>query len=349
MCEPAAQAAESGNGAVKTRLFALGAASVTAWGLKRHYADAGPDDLLWILSPTAWLVGVMTGARFTFQAGEGYLSREHLFLIEKSCAGVNFMIAAFGMLVYALFRRIGSIGTAAQVLSVSLLASYSAAVVVNAARIVVAMWLAAHPAVWSGFSAADVHRIEGIAVYFGGLVVLYWLVRWVDCRGLEPLSFCWTAVPLASYYAVTLALPLGNGAARSGGTFARHALVVLVVPPMLIGLACAATFVLWLSGRRRPRLIRINRDRLWISSASPPSYSRSLQYSQLPFNYRSRLAHPGARMRWVAGSRGDFLRLCESPLSSKPWSSCCWRRSFCPVPGWRLFNGTPPPRGWCGE
>ena len=224
---------------MKIRVCAAGAATVTAWGLKQHYADASPDDLLWILSPTTWLVGVTTGATFTFEPREGYLSRQHLFLVEKSCAGINFMIAAFGMLVYALFRRIGSIGTAAWVLSVSLLAGYSAAVIVNAARISVAMWLAAHPAVWFGFSAADVHRVEGIAVYFGGLVVLYWLVRRLDCRGLEPLSFCWTAVPLASYYAVTLALPLANGAARSGGAFARHALVVLVVPPMLIGLACA--------------------------------------------------------------------------------------------------------------
>ena len=159
------------------KVVATGVAVMAAWGLKRHYADAGPDDLLWILSPTAWLVGVMTGATFTFQTGEGYLSREHLFLIEKSCAGVNFMIAAFGMLVYALFHRIRSARKAAQVLGASLLASYSAAVVVNAVRIVVAMWLAAHPATWPMFNAADVHRLEGIVVYFGGLVLLYELVR----------------------------------------------------------------------------------------------------------------------------------------------------------------------------
>ena len=158
---------------MKAKLLVIGAAAVTAWGLKRHYAGAGPDDLLWILSPTTWLVGVTTGATFTFQPGEGYLSREHLFLIEKSCAGVNFMIAAFVMMTYRLFHRIGSVRTAAQVLGVSLVASYSAAVVVNAARISLAMRLAAHPAVWSGLSATDVHRIEGIAVYFGGLVLLH--------------------------------------------------------------------------------------------------------------------------------------------------------------------------------
>lgn len=47
-----------------------------------------------------------------------------------------------------------------------------------------------------------------------------------------------TALPMASYYAVTLALPLANGAASSGG-FVEHALFVLVVPPVGIVLACA--------------------------------------------------------------------------------------------------------------
>lgn len=170
---------------MKTRFVLLVAAALTAWGLKRHYADASPDDLLWILSPTAWLVGVTTRATFVFQPGEGYLSREHLFLIEKSCAGVNFMIAAFGMLVYARFHRIGSAITAARLLGVSLLAAYLTAVVVNAVRIALAIWLAAHPAATSAFSAADVHRFEGICVYFGGLVLLYELVRWFDQRRIE--------------------------------------------------------------------------------------------------------------------------------------------------------------------
>lgn len=51
-------------------------------------------------------------------------------------------------------------------------------------------------------------------------------------------AFRRTAVPLASYYAVTLGLPLANGAAQSGAAFVDHALVVLVVPPIVIVLAC---------------------------------------------------------------------------------------------------------------
>jgi hypothetical protein len=46
------------------------------------------------------------------------------------------------------------------------------------------------------------------------------------------------ARPLVAYYAVTLAIPLANGAAQSGA-FVEHALAVLLVPPVVILLACA--------------------------------------------------------------------------------------------------------------
>lgn len=158
---------------MKAKVLLLLATAAIAWGLKRHYSDARADDLTWILAPTARVVSVVTCATFEWQPGEGYVSRDRLFLIEKSCAGLNFMIAAFGMLVVTLRHRAGTVRSAAGVLGVSMAASYSAAVVVNAVRIAIAMWLAAHPTAPSAFSAADVHRLEGITVYFGGLVLLH--------------------------------------------------------------------------------------------------------------------------------------------------------------------------------
>jgi exosortase K len=167
---------------MKTKVCTAVAAVLIAWALKRHYADARANDLWWILAPTAQLVEVIIGAPFTLQPGEGYFSRERLFLIEKSCAGINFMVAAFAMLMFALFHRAGSGLSAARVLAASLVASYAAAVAINAVRIAIAMWLAVHPAALTTLSAAAVHRIEGITVYFGGMVLLYELAQWLDRR-----------------------------------------------------------------------------------------------------------------------------------------------------------------------
>jgi exosortase K len=162
---------------VKPKLCFVAAVMLVVWSLKRLYADARADDLWWILGPTARLIGAVTGTRFALQPGEGYFSREQLFLIEKSCAGINFMIAAFGLSAYALRHRVTSCISAAGAIGVSLLAGYSAAVPVNAARITIAMWLAAHPSPFSGLRADQIHRLEGITVYFGGLVLLHEIVR----------------------------------------------------------------------------------------------------------------------------------------------------------------------------
>jgi exosortase K len=161
--------------------------------------------------------------------GEGYFSPERLFLIEKSCAGINFVIAAFGMLTFARLHRVEHGRSGARLLAVSAAASYAAAVIVNATRITIAMCLAAHPVALSTFTAAEVHRVEGIAVYFGGLVLLYELAS-----GSRRIL-----LPLVWYYAVTLVIPIANGASLSDASFVKHALVVLVLPVLLIGAACA--------------------------------------------------------------------------------------------------------------
>jgi exosortase K len=162
---------------VKTKLCVLAVVALVIWGIKRHYAGARAGDLTWMLSPTAQVVEAMTRTTFAWQPGEGYFSRDRMFLIEKSCAGINFMVAAFGLVVFALLHRIGSGMSGVCVLGASLLVSYGAAVLVNAVRITIALWLGDHPIAPSTFTTADVHRLEGIAVYFGGLMLLYELVQ----------------------------------------------------------------------------------------------------------------------------------------------------------------------------
>ncbi len=240
---------------MKTKLCVLAVVALIAFGLKRHYAAASTDALSWILTPTAQLVSLVTGVTFAAIPGEGYFSAERMFLIEKACAGVNFMIAAFVMVAVMLLhrvqpgRRVGRVlllGPGVMVLGASLLASYVAALVVNTVRIVIAMWLAAHPMGWSSLSAADIHRLEGIAVYFGGLLLLYVLVQRLD-RGRLAYGY---ALPLGVYYVVTLAVPLANGL-QAGRAFFAHALVVLLVPPVLILFVWATRRVVSLYPRRK--------------------------------------------------------------------------------------------------
>ena len=163
---------------MKTKLCVLAVAALVAWALKRHYADARADDLEWMLRPTARLVAAATGAAFVKVPGEGYVCHERLFAIEKACAGINFMIAAFALVVLARLHRARSAVHGAALLAAAVAVSYVTAIVVNTVRITVAMWLASHPGT-STVSAAQVHRVEGILVYFVALLLLYDLLqRW---------------------------------------------------------------------------------------------------------------------------------------------------------------------------
>ena len=165
---------------MRTKLFILSLAALIVWGMKRHYAEARADDLWWMLRPTAQLVGTVTGTDFRLVPGEGYFADTRLFLIEKSCAGINFMIAAFCLLVFTLWRRLDSVAYGACAVATALSVSYAAAVLANAARITIAMWLAAHPSALTTVTPAQMHRVEGIVVYFAGLVLLHEGVQRLD-------------------------------------------------------------------------------------------------------------------------------------------------------------------------
>ena len=168
---------------MKMKLFWFALILLAIWAMKRFYSDAGADNLRWILGPTARLAGATAGVSFVTEPGTGYLSRERLFLIEKSCAGLNFMIAAFAMLTFTFRRRVTSFSAGAIVLAGSVLIAYSAAVIVNIARITIALWLMAHPLAVSRLTPAQSHRVEGIMVYFAGLVLLHELVLRVQPSG----------------------------------------------------------------------------------------------------------------------------------------------------------------------
>jgi exosortase K len=167
---------------VKSKLCVLAVAALAAWGMKRHYADAGADDLWWILSPTAQVVGTVTNTAFVAVPAEGYVSYERLVVIEKSCAGINFLVAAFGMLTIALLHRVRSASSGLGVVAASLSAGYLAAVFVNATRITIALWLADRPSAVLSLGAGQMHRLEGIVVYFAGLVLLAEIARRIDRR-----------------------------------------------------------------------------------------------------------------------------------------------------------------------
>src|SRR6267142_5972898 len=63
-----------------------------AAAVKLYYSTASVDQLRWILAPTTFVVGLISGSRFEFESHAGYLNSDRSFVIAASCAGVNFLI-----------------------------------------------------------------------------------------------------------------------------------------------------------------------------------------------------------------------------------------------------------------
>jgi len=213
-----------------------------ALALKYHYSTATANQLRWILAPTTTLVELLSGKSFEFESYTGYMSSDHRFVIAAPCAGVNFLITAFLMLgVRRLWRdRFQRISW--RFIPAVALVAYVTTLIANTARIFIALEIQKHSVELEWLTANQLHRLEGIVVYFGFLLTLFMLTERQN-SSVNPIRLI--LVPLLIYYAMTLGIPLLNGGYKHDG-FWEHSAFVLVLP--LLCLLCL--FVAYRAYRR---------------------------------------------------------------------------------------------------
>jgi exosortase K len=212
----------------------LGAAFV-----KLYSSLTGVNQLRWILAPTTSLVELVSGSSFAFESHAGYMSSDRTFAIAASCAGVNFLITSFLMLSLRRLWRDGAHGTAWRFIPCAAVCAYLATLIANTIRISTALRLRGIPLEVGWLSPKQLHRFEGIFIYFGFLLVLFMLSEKMCSQSASSSDKAsgWlrrTFWPLLIYYATTLGIPLANGASRQGTDFWEHSLFVLLTPLLLI-------------------------------------------------------------------------------------------------------------------
>ena len=203
--------------------------ALCALALKYHYSTATVDQLRWILAPTTALVESLSGRSFEFESYAGYMSSVHTFVIAAPCAGVNFLITAFLMLGLRRLWR-DRFHASWSFLPVTAAIAYVTTLITNTTRIFVALEMQKYSVEVSWLSANQLHRLEGIAVYFGFLLVLFMLTE--RRRTGNPARLF--LVPLLVYYSMTLAVPLSMGGYRHGAVFWEHSVFVLLLPLLLL-------------------------------------------------------------------------------------------------------------------
>jgi exosortase K len=200
--------------------------ALCALALKQFYSTATANDLRWILAPTTALVELLSGRSFEFESYTGYMSSDHSFVIAVPCAGVNFLIMAFVMLAMPQLWRGRFESVSWRFLPISLAVAYVATLIANTVRICLALEIQRRSVEVSWLTDNQLHRLEGIVVYFGFLMLLFIVTERRDyARSRRFLVF-----PLVIYYAMTLGIPLLNGSFHRGAAFWEHSGFVLLAP-----------------------------------------------------------------------------------------------------------------------
>jgi exosortase K len=209
---------------------------VVGFGLKLAYSRLGADQFAWMTGPTQALVGYLAGIDFTYESGYGFVNFPRKLVIAKSCAGVNYLLAVFGMLSFTLIPRVA--GLRRKVLAVCALAgfAYATTILVNSIRIALGIVLHDAGAHWGWLNPERIHRVAGIVVYFAALVAVHRLTRGAlagSCaHDRDPILI--VKAPLFWYGLIALVVPFLNGAfVVRPGLFAEHCAWVLLVALLL--------------------------------------------------------------------------------------------------------------------
>ena len=244
-----------------------------ALALKFYYSNATANELRWILAPTTTLVELLSGRSFAFESYTGYMSSDHRFVIAVPCAGVNFLITAFLMLGLRRLWRDRLQGISWTFLPMTAALAYVATLIANTTRICVALEIQRRSLEVNGLSGNQLHRLEGIVVYFGFLLLLFMLSERLEAtKPRTALLF-----PLAIYYATTLGIPLLNGSYRQGMPFWEHFVFVLIFPLVLVAILAFFVGAARTKNSRRARFVdRLPNDEGSIYSAAPACLRRRI-------------------------------------------------------------------------
>lgn len=226
-----------------------------AFGLKYHYSQARSDDLIWVLGPTAALVEHIGGISFEKEVHTGYVNHEHRIIIAPSCAGVNFFIIAFCMMVFSFIHHLPCKRIKFFWLAIGMLSAYVLTVFINALRIISSIYFYHADIYCEWITPQRVHRLEGIVIYFFFLCLFYMIIKKGLCfvHGKLPAKqkrifhYHYRAsdyyrrvravlIPLFWYVLITLGVPLLNAAYRGKPVrFAEHGAMVVFGCLIVVG------------------------------------------------------------------------------------------------------------------
>ncbi|MEO0403951.1 MAG: exosortase K [Bacteroidota bacterium] len=143
---------------------------------KLSWSDPSPDQVLFILEPTSWLVSLVFSSKAYFEPNIGFVHNKLDIVINGLCAGHNFLLITFLCSCFSIFQHVHKSSQRWFMLPLAALFSYLITPFMNLVRIVANM---AYPKdLFNGLISDKVlHEMIGVVVYLISLIIIYQCVQ----------------------------------------------------------------------------------------------------------------------------------------------------------------------------
>lgn len=149
--------------------------------LKIFNRNTATINLSWILAPVSLLTELLTGLNFHPVAAGGYVYPPLNIIIDKSCAGINFLIVSLMLTIYSRLKTSESLKKTGLHYIILLIFSYSVTIFANSLRITGAILITR---LLQSIDRMDLyhqlHHAEGIVVYLSMLIIYYLLLEKIN-------------------------------------------------------------------------------------------------------------------------------------------------------------------------
>ncbi|MDE7417602.1 MAG: exosortase K [Lachnospiraceae bacterium] len=222
---------------MKKNMIIYSLAILAVLAVKIFYRTADSEALSWILTPTTWWVGILSGISFEKIAQIGYVSHEYRFIIAPSCSGVRFLLITFVMMIFSFIHQMDSWRKKIYWFGFSVLFSYVSTIFVNGIRIAVSIdlpMMLRNDVLPEWVTAERLHTMIGTVIYFSMLFGIFYLVQSICKRFTmhtdvkEKNTAKRFLTPVFWYFVMVLGIPfLGRLYRNDWNGFWQYALLVM--------------------------------------------------------------------------------------------------------------------------
>lgn len=140
--------------------------------VKISFDKADNASLVFILAPITKIVSIFHGSEFIFENGLGFFSTQLGITINKSCAGINFMLVVYSMLSFSYIHRCESLRRKVIYFIAIFPISYLMSLLTNSFRIIVSITMQRLSFLDDWTSPEVIHNLTGMFIFICFLFLL---------------------------------------------------------------------------------------------------------------------------------------------------------------------------------